>query len=288
MLTILCWGGIGDTLRNIGLVPHAWIHRTFGYRCRVVHRHWREAGCLPHAGAPEPEFFQELIGRIPSLEWRGESGEHRSLSRSLNRALRDVLKAINGGRPRYYPYELRLSETERAALPPKPAGPSIGLQTHLHGMLTKRWAAENWRAVLERLLAAYPASHLSLLDTAPEVEALCFDPRIRHTRGLNIAQSIALCGRCDLLVSIDSWTKYVGATLRVPQVIIVPDQRAEYPGLTAEKLVREEFAGIYGMAQNTILGISGPAQRPVLDLPEIKQLAPADVFAAIRRRLEAR
>ena len=22
MLTILCWGGIGDTLRNIGLVPH--------------------------------------------------------------------------------------------------------------------------------------------------------------------------------------------------------------------------------------------------------------------------
>src|SRR3954470_13114205 len=142
MLTILCWGGIGDTLRNIALIPHEWLFKTFGLRCRVVHKNWRECVGLPHAGAPEPAFFRELIERIPSLEWRGESGEHRGMSRLVNRGLRDFLTTINGGLPRYYPYEVRLTEAERAATPPKEPGISIGIQTHLRGMPTKRWSTE--------------------------------------------------------------------------------------------------------------------------------------------------
>src|SRR4051812_510296 len=101
MPTILCWGGIGDTLRNIGLFPHEAIFKATGLRSRVVHRNWREAACRPEASPPEPEFFEGLIARVPSLDWRGESGEHHGLPRILNRAFRDVLRIFHGGAPRY-------------------------------------------------------------------------------------------------------------------------------------------------------------------------------------------
>jgi hypothetical protein len=279
MLTILCWGGIGDTLRNIGLVPHAWIYRTFGYRCRVVHRNWRDCGCLPHAGAPELEFFKDLIERIPSLEWRGESGEHRGLSRLLNRGVRDLLTLVHRGLPRYYPYEIRLTPEERAAIPAKQPGLSIGIQTHLMGMKTKRWGTANWRRVLELILNEYPVSQIHLLDTAPEVETLCFDPRIRSTRGMNIAQSMVLCQQLDLLVSVESWAKYIAATYRIPQVLIVPDMRSEYGGSTADRLSKVEYIGILGRPENRWIGLGGTPGKRTLTLANIGDLTPEALFA---------
>lgn len=284
MLTILCWGGIGDTLRNIGLVPHAWLYRTFGYRCRVVHINWHDCGCLPEAGAPEPEFFEELIGRIPSLEWRGESGEHRGWSRWLNRGLRDLLQAAHGGMPRYYPYEVRLSEEEQAALPAK-AGLTIGIQTHLRGMPTKRWGTANWRRVLEALLARHPESRIHLLDTAPEVDSLCFDPRIRSTRGFHIAQSMVLCRQLDLLVSVESWAKYVAATYGIPQVLIVPDMRSDYPGSTAERLSATEYIGILGRPENRWIGLGGTKRWRVFTLATISDLTPEALQVEIEAAL---
>ena len=284
MLTILCWGGIGDTLRNIALVPHAWLYRTFGLRCHVVHRNWHECLCLPHAGAPEPEFFEDLIRRIPSLEWRGESGEHRGLSRSLNRALRDAIRVAHLGHTPYFPFEVTLSEDEREALPARPAGFHLGLQTHLSGMRTKYWGAANWRRVIEQILTARPDCTIRLLDTAPEVDALCFDPRVTSTRALNLAQSINLIAGLDLLVSIDSWTKYVAAWQRIPQIVIVPDMTSEYVGSTAEKLANVELAGIIGVPGNVVLGIEGSAPHRRLSLERMSDLAPETLVAAITAR----
>lgn len=285
MLTILCWGGIGDTLRNIALIPHAWIYRTFGWRCRVVHRNRDDCQCLPQAGAPEPAFFKDLIERVPSLEWRGESGEHTGLSRALNRLLRDALRGLNLGRTRYYPFTVTLTEAERAALPPEAPGFHLGLQTHLSGMLTKRWAIENWRALIERILAAHLGCRISLFDTSTEVDVLCFDPRITSTRGLNLAQSMNLIPRLDLLVSLDSWTKYVAAWSGIPQIVIVPDMTSEYVDSTAEKLSRVELAGIIEDPRNVVLGIEGQAPERRLTIPRMADLAPERLFAAIDRQI---
>jgi ADP-heptose:LPS heptosyltransferase len=285
MITVLCWGGIGDTLRNIALVPHEAIYRRTGIRTRVVYKSWRDTGCLSHALPPEADFYEHLIGRVPSLEWRGESGEHRGAPRLLNRALRELLRTFNGGVPRYYPFEFRLTEDERGALPGKPAGLSIGIQTHLTGMLTKRWGFENWRRFLNQLADAYPAAIVTLLDSAAEVQELRVSPNITTTLGFNIAQSIAVCRDLDLIISIDSWSKYVGAWQRIPQIIVVPDQRAEYPGLTASKLVHEEFAGIFGQPQNTLVGLAGTMRRPELVLREMSELSPDQLVAAVRTRL---
>jgi hypothetical protein len=286
MLTILCWGGIGDTLRNIALVPHEWLFKTFGWRCRVVHRNWRDCGCLPQAGTPEPEFFQELIDRVPSLEWRGESGEHRGLSRWLNRLLRDALRVLNLGRTRYYRFTVTLTEAERAALPPRPAGFVLGIQTHLNGMRTKYWPVENWRRLLEQILAAHPDLHLWLFDSSPEVEALCFDPRIVSTRGLNLAQSINLVERVDLLVSLDSWTKYVAAWCDIPQIVVVPDMTPDYSVSTAEFLSRVYLPGIIDDPKNVVMGIEGKAPDRRLTIPRMADLAPERLAAEIDRMLQ--
>ena len=273
MLTILSWGGIGDTLRNVGVVPHQILYEKFGVRCRVVHRHWRKAGCLEHAEAPEPAFFKDLIERCPSLVWEGEVEDHRGSGRLFNRGLRDILKALHLGSPPYYPFDLHLTEAERAALP-VPSGFTIGIQTHLTGMTTKRWGLENWRRYLEALLVAQRGLSIILLDSSPEIDELCFDPRIKSTRALNIAQSIEVCRSLDLLVSIDSWSKYVATWNRIPQIIIVPDQRSEYPSLTARKLVDYEFAGIFGRPSNQIIGLAGTKRNPELTLPNLSELMP--------------
>ena len=272
-LTILSWGGIGDTLRNISLVPHRVIYEKLGVRCAVVHKHWRTVGCLEHAEAPEPPVFKDLVGRCPSLVWRGEITNHRGMGQWVNRGLRETLKALRLGSPSYYRFSLRLTADERRAISTD-EGFMLGIQTHLGGMKTKRWGLENWRLYLEALLSAERHLSIILFDTAPEVEALCFDPRIKHTRAMNIAQSIEQCAYLDLLVSIDSWSKYVAAWNRIHQVIVVPDQRAEYPSLNARRLAGAEFAGILNHPSNLVIGLTGRKHGPELTLKHLSELSP--------------
>jgi hypothetical protein len=274
MLTILSWGGIGDTLRNISLVPHQFLYRKFGIQCRVVHKHWKKVGCLEHAEAPEPSFFQELVNRCPSLVWGDEVDDHRGTGQVLNRGLRDVLKIIHCGSPRYYPFDIQLTQEERGNLPIAPGSFNVGIQTHLTGMKTKQWGIENWRHYLDALVAADRDLSLILLDVAPQVDALCFNDRVRNTRNLNICQSIELCRSFDLLVSVDSWSKYVAAWNHIHQIIVVPDQRAEYPSLNPRKLVRDEFAGIFNHPSNLIIGLTETIREPQLTLKDISELSP--------------
>ena len=287
-LSIISWGGIGDTLRNLSLVPHEALFRRFGIRSRVYYVHWKKTGALAHALPPEAAFFEEIVSRCPSLRWCGEVEGHRGAGRWVNRALREAIKKLNGNTPRYFPFEIPLTESERAALPAKSSdGWTLGIQTHLSGMKTKRWGIENWRAVLEGLLCAYPDLSIRLFDSDPQVESLCTNLRIQNTRGLNICQSIHWVGECDFLISVDSWSKYVAAWQRIPQLILVPDQRSEYPGLTPQKLVHEEFAGIFGNPRNTIIGLSGPAQAPTLSLKNIAELSPEVLLQQIQKCVSA-
>lgn len=287
LLSIVCWGGVGDTLRNISLVPHEFLFQKFGIRCGVLYIHWSRVGSLAHALPPEAPFFEEMVSRCPSLRWDGETDAHRGLGRVVNRVLREVLKKFNGNRPPYFPFEIPLSEREQAGLPsPFPGTLTLGIQPHISGMKTKQWGLENWRSVLEDLLAANPKLSILLLDADPQVADLCFDPRIQSTLGLNICQSIHLVGRCDFLVSVDSWSKYVAAWNRIPQLVIVPDQRSEYPSLSAQKLVRDEFAGIYGEPLNRVIGITGPLDAPALSLNCMAELSPRSLVQNIQECLD--
>lgn len=277
MITILSWGGIGDTLRNIGLVPHRFLHRKWGIRSRVVYLHWKRTGALEHANPPEPGFFQELVERCPSLVWGGEIEGRQRAGRIVSRALREAVKLANRNTALYFPYDFRLTEPERKMLPERAPGFLLGVQTHLSGMKTKQWGLANWHTYLDILLREANDLSILLFDHEAQVELLCCDPRIRSTRRLNIAQSIALTEQLDLLVSVDSWSKYVAASRKIPQLIVVPDQRSEYPELSAEYLVRNAFEGIFNQPRNAFIGLGGTPQRPELTLDRIADLTPQEL-----------
>jgi hypothetical protein len=287
LLSIVSWGGIGDTLRNISLVPHEFLFRKFGLRCGVVYVHWTRTGALAHALPPEAGFIEAMVSRCPSLYWAGETEQHRGLGRWVNRALRELLKKAHGNTPPYFPFEIPLSEPEKAQLPAKvPGGFTVGIQTHLSGMKTKRWELGKWQAVLDRLLCSNPRLSILLLDADPQVAGLCTNSRIQSALGLNICQSIHLVGCCDFMVSVDSWAKYVAAWNHIPQLVIVPDQRSEYASLTAHQLVHCEFAGIYGNPLNSIIGLSGPPDAPSLSLSSMAELTPEFLAQRIQERLD--
>jgi hypothetical protein len=282
MLKIACSGGIGDGLRNLCLVPHEAIHRGLGLRCQVVFFQIelmegdvaRPGASLLHANFPSMDLFQDLVSRCASLRWAGQMFRVGP-GIFANRALREAIKLTHGGQPRYFPFTPALNEAELAALPIPGERPLIGLQTHLAGMRTKQWGLENWRAFLARLRGALPQAHFILFDSDSAVEQLVVPGFISTTRGFNIAQSMRLIPRLDLLVSIDSWTKYIAAAHRVPQIVIVPDQRAEYPDFGPEGFVARPFAGLLRDPLITVIGLR--EDPPALTLPSMAALD-ADVL----------
>ena len=270
MITILSWGGIGDTLRNIGLVPHQALFEKFGIRCRVVRRPQKadENAC------PPVPFFRELIERCPSLLWAGEMDERKPAGRIVTRAVREIVKCANHNTPRYFPFDFRLTEQERNLLPVRSPGFVIGVQTHLSGIHTKEWGIANWQSYLSILLAKASDISILLIDNEAPVEQLCCDPRIRSTRGLNIAQSIALTAQVDLLVSIDSWSKYVAAAHRIPQLVVVPSQKLYH---SPAYLACNSFEGIFNQPLNTLVGLGGTLRHPQVTLDRIEDLSPLEL-----------
>lgn len=282
-ISLLSWGGIGDTLRNIAQVPHREIPRRTGIRCRVFYTHWTRTSFNVSTGPPDPVWFEDIVDRCPSLVWCGEVEHYTGTGRWVNLAVRRSLRLLSG-RTRYFPFDLRLTEAEGAALPALGQRVRVAVQTHLSGMQTKAWGAENWRHYLSSLLLAWPDIEVFLFDADPAVGELSADQRVKTTQGFNIPQSIVFLASCDLLVSIDSWTKYIAAAHDIPHVLVVPDQRAEYPELSAERLVGHELDGIYGRSDVDFIGISS-GQPAALTLPSLSRLRPDELLARTERQL---
>ena len=293
MITIACGGGIGDALRNLSLVPHETLYRRLGLRCDVVFIQIqimegdvaRPGTGLAHAGCPPASFFRALVERCPSLRWQGEINRVNS-GLMMNRALRELIKFFRGGRPRYFPFSPQLSEGELALLPHRENGPLIGIQTHLSGMRTKQWGAENWKDFLARLVAAVPNARVVLFDSDPAVEKLASVDAISTTRGFDIAQSIRLVSQLDLMISVDSWAKYIAAAHRVRQIVIVPDQRTEYPEFGPDYFLQKSFMGLTGDPSINLMGLE--LNPPALTLPCMAELSAAVLLESALTSLKAR
>jgi hypothetical protein len=259
MLKIVSYGGIGDTIRNLGRTPHTFLYRTFGMPSTVIHINSRIIGSFEYTHPPKPEFVEALIKRCPSLRWGGEVVSSRQAGVAADKILRESLRFLNGGQARYFPFEFTLTPEELASIRPPP-GACMGIQTHLSGMKTKKWGLDRWKKFLELLIEKYPEASFVLLDTDPEAEKLVISERISTTLGYNLAQSIHLFRYFSFLISIDSWTKYVAAWRKIPQVIIAPDVQSEYIYSTPHQLLRSDFLGIFGHASNLVIGLDRDPQ----------------------------
>ena len=292
MIGVVCSGGIGDGLRNLSLIPHEFLFRRLGMRCEVRYFQVKlieadvavPGASLVHAGFPDGSVFERLVERCPSLRWGGDF-QGRTAGVALGRSLRELLKIAAFGRPRYFAFSPQLTPEEEAALPPAQGPRMIGIQTHLSGMRTKRWGLENWREFLERLLATEPEVRIVLLDAAEEVRELVLSDRITTSVGWNISQSIRLVQRLALVVCVDSWAKYIAVANGIPQIVIVPDQRPEYPDESAEKLLSMAFAGVAGAKGVTLIGLE--QNPPRLTLPRMADLTPEFLLREVCGKLAA-
>jgi hypothetical protein len=271
MLTILSWGGIGDTFRNLSYIPHQAMFRRFGFRCKIVYHDYSHKK-LEYISFPDAQRIKQLIDRCPSLTWSGEVSTPKGLRRYPVGLLKKIISLTHGNQVQHFPTDFILTEDEQKGLPCFSSKLILGIQPHLSGMKTKQWGIQNWKKYINGLLSAFRDINIFLFDTDPSVHELCFDPRIQHSLNLNIAQSSTLIKAMSAMISVDSWTKFPAMWNRVPHIIIVPNQQVEFPWLNPEKVVSQDFLGIINHPNNKIIGLSNRG-KPHYTLDKISDLS---------------
>lgn len=231
------------------------------------------AGVRADAGAPSEEAVKDLLGRCPGIRWKGVGPVTRT-QKILTRGLRIVIEPFHPGM--FDPGFVWRTEDD---VPLDPSREHIVVQTHLDGLPTKRWAAEKWRTVLSGLRDRHPDACIHVLD--PVGAPLAGEGIIIQDR-LTLPQAIRLVERCSLLISVDSWSKYVAGWKSIPQLVIVPDQTPDYPQLTASAVWRHSFRGLHKNKNLKLLGLAPESmKRARYTFGPTTALRPQDVMQSL-------
>ncbi len=278
MLRVQTWGGWGDVLREISLLPLSGPHRPGWRSCprvRVSHLPAASAGLREDAKVPPPEAVEDLLARCPGVMWEGVRPLPR-IHKAPARAVRAVLEPWHPGL-----YDPGFVWRAEDAIDLDRTKNHIVVQTHLDGLPCKRWGVSSWQEVLAGLRNRYPAACLHVLD--PAGASLRADGIVVHDR-LSFPQAIRLVENCALLVSVDSWSKYVAGWRDIPQAVIVPDQTPDYPQLTASAVWRHSFRGLHRNSQMVLIGLEPDTPRSAhYTLDSMNSLSAGQVVAAIDR-----
>ena len=309
MLTIQTWGGWGDVLREISLLPCGRIqneewglgnglgelrnedhassrnlqsgvrsHRPFfpgsAFRFllsfKVRHLPHELASVRADAGAPSAEAVQDLLSRCPGTRWDGVKAVPR-FQKVLTRGLREVVEPFHPGL-----FDPRFVWRAEDEVPMDSARKHIVIQTHLEGLPAKRWPVERWREVHAGVKRRHPTACIHVLD--PAGASLAGEGIIVQDQ-LTFPQAIRLVERCSLLISVDSWSKYVAGWKNIPQLAIVPDQTPDYPQLTASAVWRHSFRGLHKDKNLALLGLlPDSSKRARYSFGEMKNLRAEEVI----------
>ena len=91
----------------------------------------------------------------------------------------------------------------------------------------KRWPLENYRALLQQLLAAHPQATVLLFGGPEEREAHAHlraalnSPRILQPETRNLRQAAALMRHCHAFLSVDTALMHLAAAMKVPNQIVI-------------------------------------------------------------------
>lgn len=273
-LTIQTWGGWGDVLREISLLPTARIPH---FVC-VRHLPPQQAGIRDDAGAPSAEAVGDLISRCPGIRWGGAGAVSR-LQKLATRVLRELLEPFHPGL-----FDPGFRWRPEDDVPLEKARTHIVVQTHLEGLPTKRWSVASWREVLTELRIRHPAALIHVLD--PAGAPLAGEGIVIQDR-LTFPQAVRLVEQASLLISVDSWSKYVAGWKGIPQLVIVADQKSDYPQVTAKTIWRYSFRGLHKNKNLTLLGlVPAGGQNAHYSFGSMSQLTPQDVSASLPGRDE--
>ena len=166
----------------------------------------------------------------------------------------------------------------------------ILLHTHLdqnlidHGLTAKLWPLDNWISLCHRL--HQKNWEISILEWNAKMRESIIKqcPFVRDGRHAQECALYASFSQYNCVFSVDSWSKYVAAWHRVPQVIVVPDLRVGYAGF--DNISPTQFAtwwmqDILTMPNTLVLGLAKRGSSFHYVLPSFRDLNVSDAFVAI-------
>jgi hypothetical protein len=170
----------------------------------------------------------------------------------------------------------------------------IGLHTHLDGhhnarnAWAKSWHPENWIQFISFLKSKHQCE-LFLMEWNPEAARQLQDA---HPDMINLVHLDLVClcqeiSNLDVLVSVDSWGKYVARWAGIQQVVILPDLRRGYtPAFeksTAAGVLSWFFYGLHLHPTVDVVGVEKQGGQWIWELNHIDDLAPAQLLAVFDR-----
>ena len=283
-LPIICVEGIGDSLLAISRVPISFLG-WLGFRFQLYYTSGNPDH--PTRRILEPFFksiryveYQE--GQVPTARQRAVFQRMSSLTQRVSCLWAPPIPAV---RPAAVDY---LSPGR------------VVIQTHLDGhhgwkgATAKIWCIERW---IETITALRAAGHeVSIMEWDAEsraaLQTAC--PGLEDVSG---GDFLALCrtiSRFDLMISIDSWSKYVADWYQVKQVVIVPNLQQGYTegfaSMTADWIASWWFHGLLPNPNVAVIGLTrdAGAREYRYSLSSLDDLTAGEVVTAAKRMLAER
>jgi hypothetical protein len=118
------------------------------------------------------------------------------------------------------------------------------------------------------------------LDSASNLMAACSE--VKNLASDTLLDNFRRILEADLVVSVDSWSKYVARWGNKKQVIIVPDLRQNYvpyfKTLTPDEVAKGWFFGLTNRCNIEIIGLEKRNHRFEYTLPSVSNLDPEYLF----------
>ena len=273
-IPIICSVGIGATLLQISGLPIS-ILGQFGVRFNIFYEG------KDHPAWKILQIFLESIQYCQLCERNPTKFEYR---------IRNLLEKIT-------------RKSCHLFAPPIPCGTGnsgfqgrrILIQTHLDGhhghthVTAKIWPLERWcELFLELHKQGWSIELLEWNEKAfLSIKNRC--PFISDARRKTLLETIQLIKRCQCVVSVDSWTKYVAAWRKIPQVVIVPDLRKGYTPdfekISATQVANRWFKGLTTSRSTCLIGLEKIHDDYAYTLPSIAELPVQHVIKCITEDL---
>jgi len=263
-IPIIVGGGIGDCLIGLSRVPIK-ILSSLGFRIFIYYN------------SPNNPAAKKILPLLKEIQWASFKPE--SPSHSDARFAKILSRHFFNKLPFLFPPHIRNLEIPK----PKSECKKIIIQTHMDGhhganhLTAKIGSPEMWANYIH-LLKSHSDYQVDILewnmDSASNLMAAC--PRVRNFAEDALLDNFRRILEADLVVSVDSWSKYVARWGNKKQVIIVPDLRQNYvpyfKTLTPDEVAKGWFFGLTNRFNIEIIGLEKRNHRFEYTLPSVLSL----------------
>ncbi len=276
-IPIILGGGIGDCLIGLGRVPIK-ILSSLGFRTCIYYN------------SPNNPAAPKILPLLKEIQ--GCSLESQVPSSYDVRCANILYHRLFSKLPFIFSPQINGLEIPK----PNSKCKKITIQTHMDGhhganhLTSKIGSVEMWAKYIQLLKnhGDYQVDFLEWnMNAASNLTAAC--PGVRNLAGDGLLDNFRRILEADLVVSVDSWSKYVARWGNKKQVIIVPDLRQNYvpyfKTLTPDEVAKWWFFGLTNRDNINIIGLEKRNHRFDYTLPSVSSLDAEYLFQRTIRLL---